>query len=180
MSKRNIDKTSQEAEGNVEPSRRQTRQTVRTRQTERPKRKRPAPVTESVQKATRGSKRRKKKQPSTPGPASHVPEGKQYKGGEVLLVRFYFHDIRMLDEEADRVTAAFSQRGFRVVPYTIPMADSESDLTSRLNSFLSSGDGETLRIIYYHGHGGIRQENQLILARQEFVFVSNIYTVELT
>lgn len=86
----------------------------------------------------------------------------------------------MLDEEADRVTAAFSQRGFRVVPYTIPMADSESDLTSRLNSFLSSGDGETLRIIYYHGHGGIRQENQLILARQEFVFVSNIYTVELT
>lgn len=147
------------------PSRRQTRQTARTRQNERPKRKRPVSVSEGVQEGTRDGKRRRKKQPSTPGPASHVPEGQQYKKGKVLLVRFYFHDILGLDAEAVRVTAAFSQRGFTVVPYIIPMADSESDLTSTLRSFLDSGDGETLLIIYYHGHGGIEQGNHLILAR---------------
>ena len=89
----------------------------------------------------------------------------RYMPGQLLILNFEFHDIECLDEEVDKVTSAFENRGFRPHRIPIPMKDPSNTLEEKLRELLPSEDSSELVIIYYNGHGGLEKGDGLVLAR---------------
>lgn len=94
----------------------------------------------------------------------HPSTQNNYQAVKVLLLTFQFNDLN-LEDETGRVEAAFKAVGYEVKPCTIMMEDSLSNLQRELETFLACEDESTLLIIYYHGHGGLLEDNKFTLTR---------------
>jgi hypothetical protein len=81
---------------------------------------------------------------------------------KVLLVTFRFNDLDLEDETED-LRRCFESLGYDVDEHNIR---SLPGLKEKLENFLYEPPPSTsLHIIYYHGHGGIIDQNKLRLAR---------------
>ncbi|KAF3936189.1 hypothetical protein ABW19_dt0203141 [Dactylella cylindrospora] len=82
--------------------------------------------------------------------------GRGYTVVNVLILTFESHDLEYLDAETSKVGSTFEQLGYRVETYAIPMADSSRQLMKKLGSFLMTVKPDELSIIYYHGRGATK------------------------
>ncbi|KAI0848006.1 hypothetical protein F5Y00DRAFT_239581 [Daldinia vernicosa] len=71
----------------------------------------------------------------------------------VLILQFSYVDLKGLNQEAKQVKEAFESMGYLCEIYKIPNSDSQNKAEEKVRTFLD-GEGQELRIVYYHGHGG--------------------------
>lgn len=89
-----------------------------------------------------------------------------------------FHDLRTedytapptsdyvsLEEETARLRDTLEGYGYMVHEFLIPMHRSAETLKSKLKHFCRLAADDTLLIIYYHGHGALDDENELVFSR---------------
>lgn len=87
-------------------------------------------------------------------------EGRSYARVKVLLLTFDHHDLDVLDQETEDVKDAFEKLNYTVDNKKIRMKRSLAELKVILERFLPREEcRDTLFIIYYHGHGYLRPED---------------------
>ena len=97
--------------------------------------------------------------------------GCKYKAVEALMVKWDYHDLgRGLVKEGERVYETFRKLRFKTETIAIPLNDGCTQLLKEsLQAFLPSkkegGEKQTLRIIYYHGHGKTDRSQNLSFFR---------------
>ena len=101
----------------------------------------------------------------------------KYKAAHVLILTWSFHDLAggfdevagdfivSLEEETARLHDTFATYGYQVHERLIPMDASVERLTMIMKEFLRFANDETLLIVYYHGHGGLDEDGELIFSR---------------
>jgi hypothetical protein len=85
---------------------------------------------------------------------------------KVLILGFDYTDLEGLRDEADEVEKSFRSKGYEVEQYSIRMKEAwggEDGLDDKLRTFFR-GEG-SLRVLYYHGHGGFTFLDGLKLVR---------------
>ena len=101
----------------------------------------------------------------------------KYKAAHVLILTWSFHDLAggfdevagdfivSLEEETARLHDTFATYGYQVHERLIPMDASVERLTMIMKEFLRFANDETLLIVYYHGHGGLDEDGELVFSR---------------
>ena len=101
----------------------------------------------------------------------------KYKAAHVLILTWAFHDLAggfdevagdfivSLEEETARLHDTFATYGYQVHERLIPMDASVERLAMIMKEFLRFADDETLLIVYYHGHGGLDEDGELVFSR---------------
>jgi hypothetical protein len=85
-----------------------------------------------------------------------------YKKVEVFLITWEENDDikEEVEGEVDALTKLFGELNYHVTPFAIPNIDSQNELQFEVLNFLRAHKkdppGETLLIVYYTGHGSIR------------------------
>ncbi|KAK1751423.1 nipped-B-like protein B [Echria macrotheca] len=127
--------------------------------------------------------RRRKSVSMSPGRAAtsvHRPPSPQYTKVHVLILTWSFHDLRTasytapptadyvsLEEETRRVRDTFQAYGYKVHEYLIPMTEPTVAMQAKLRQFCKMASDDTLLIVYYHGHGGLDEHNELVFSSHE-------------
>lgn len=91
-------------------------------------------------------------------------ERPRYAEVHVLLLTFEYNDLD-LEMETAKVRKSFSRLGYHVHRYNIKMRQTMARLQRVMSRFLAMGNEESLLIVYYHGHGGLGEDDGLELAR---------------
>lgn len=87
-----------------------------------------------------------------------------YTKVEVLLLTWEESDMmEEIEEEASALTKLFDELNYEVTEIAIPNIDCQNELQLEVLTFLrrhkKNPPGETLIIVYYTGHGSIRNES---------------------
>jgi hypothetical protein len=95
-----------------------------------------------------------------------------------LILTWSFHDLRTedytappaadyvsLEEETVRLRHTLEGYGWAVHEFLIPMHRSVESLKAKLKQFCRLAADDTLLIIYYHGHGALDDDNELVFSR---------------
>lgn len=102
----------------------------------------------------------------------------QYNQVHALLLTWSFHDLRAedytappaadyvsLEEETARLRATLESYGYTVHEFLIPMHRSVESLKAKLKQFCRYAADDTLLVVYYHGHGAMDDDNELVFSR---------------
>ncbi|KAK3944378.1 hypothetical protein QBC46DRAFT_252266 [Diplogelasinospora grovesii] len=104
---------------------------------------------------------------------------RQYRQVHVLILTWAYHDLKpnittpagaeciSLEEETERLRDSFEGFGYRVHEYLIPMQRSSESLRARLRQFCRYASDDTLLIVYYHGHGSLNDDKELVFSSHE-------------
>ncbi|KAK4108970.1 hypothetical protein N656DRAFT_717071, partial [Canariomyces notabilis] len=108
------------------------------------------------------------------------PPKVQYNQVHALILTWSFHDLRTedytapptsdyvsLEEETARLRDTLEGYGYTVHEFLIPMHRSVESLKSQLKQFCRLAADDTLLIIYYHGHGALDDENELVFSSHD-------------
>ncbi|KAK0609685.1 hypothetical protein B0T17DRAFT_501389, partial [Bombardia bombarda] len=104
----------------------------------------------------------------------------QYRQVYVLILTWSFHDLKeasytaptggkytSLEDETKRLRGTFERRGYSVYEFDIPMQRSTESLRQQLKNFCLLARDDTLLIVYYHGHGSLDDDNELMFSSHE-------------
>ncbi|KAJ4287044.1 hypothetical protein N0V88_007809 [Collariella sp. IMI 366227] len=104
----------------------------------------------------------------------------QYNQVHALILTWSFHDLRTedytappspdyvsLEDETRRLRATLEGYGYTVHEFLIPMHMSKESLQKRLQQFLRYAADDTLLMIYYHGHGALDDNNELVFSSHD-------------
>ncbi|KAK4215423.1 hypothetical protein QBC37DRAFT_125776 [Rhypophila decipiens] len=113
-------------------------------------------------------------------PGFRRPIKPQYTQVHVLILTWSFHDLKQtsytapqpvdyvsLEEETRRVRETFESYGYKVREFLIPMQRSGDSLRSKINQFCRLAADDTLLVVYYHGHGCLDADNELVFSSHE-------------
>lgn len=102
----------------------------------------------------------------------------QYSQVHALILTWAFHDLRAedytappaadyvsLEQETARLRATLERYGYTVHEFLIPMARSAEALKAKLKQFCRYAADDTLLVVYYHGHGAMDADNELVFSR---------------
>lgn len=102
----------------------------------------------------------------------------QYNQVHALILTWSFHDLRTenytappaadyvsLEDETARLRRTLEGYGYAVHEFLIPMHLSVECLKAELKHFCRLAADDTLLIIYYHGHGALDDDNELVFSR---------------
>ena len=101
----------------------------------------------------------------------------KYRAAHVLILTWAFHDLEggfdstagdyvvSLEEETRRLHNTFKHYGYHIHEHIIPMDGSIERLKAMLKDFLGYASDDTLLIVYYHGHGGLDEDGELVFSR---------------
>ncbi|KAL2260467.1 hypothetical protein VTK26DRAFT_5512 [Humicola hyalothermophila] len=109
------------------------------------------------------------------------PPPPQYTSVHALIITWSFHDLRAedytappaadyvsLEQETARLRATLSSYGYAVHEFLIPMRRSAERLARELERFCAAyAADDTLLIVYYHGHGALDDENELVFSSHD-------------
>ncbi|KAK4186677.1 hypothetical protein QBC35DRAFT_255841 [Podospora australis] len=108
------------------------------------------------------------------------PNKPQYNQVHCLLITWEFHDLRTedytappapdyvsLEDETRRLRGTLEGYGYDVHEYRIPMQRSEEDMAEELKRFCRLAANDTLLMVYYHGHGSLNDDNELIFSSHD-------------
>lgn len=95
-----------------------------------------------------------------------------------LILTWSFHDLRAapytapptpdyvsLEDETRRLRATLEGYGYDVEAFDIPMRRPTQAIQRRLHEFCKLAADDTLLIVYYHGHGSLDDDNELVFSR---------------
>ncbi|KAL2126622.1 hypothetical protein VTI74DRAFT_525 [Chaetomium olivicolor] len=104
----------------------------------------------------------------------------QYNQVHALILTWSFHDLRTedytvppsadyvsLEEETRRLRATLEGYGYTVHEFLIPMHRSVESLKNKLKQFFRYAADDTLLIVYYHGHGALDDDNELVFSSHD-------------
>ncbi|KAL2015310.1 hypothetical protein VTK56DRAFT_5888 [Thermocarpiscus australiensis] len=113
-------------------------------------------------------------------PSNYRPVKSQYNQVHALILTWSFHDLRTedytapptddyvsLEEETARLRETLESYGYRVHEFLIPMHRSVENLKTRLKQFCRYAADDALLIIYYHGHGALDDDNELVFSSHD-------------
>ncbi|KAK3301762.1 uncharacterized protein B0T15DRAFT_322955 [Chaetomium strumarium] len=123
----------------------------------------------------------------SPGTGGRVRAASKYRGVRpqynqvhALILTWSFHDLRTedytappssdyvsLEEETARLRDTFESYGYTVHEFLIPMHRSVESLKAKLKQFCRYAADDTLLIIYYHGHGALDDDNELVFSSHD-------------
>ena len=102
----------------------------------------------------------------------------QYKEVRCLIITWEFHDLRAedytappaadyvsLEDETIRLRETLESYGYKVSEFNIPMDRPVEKMQARLKEFCRYAKDDTLLMVYYHGHGSMDEENELVFSR---------------
>jgi len=102
----------------------------------------------------------------------------KYKEVHVLILTWKFHDLRTapytappsadyvsLEDETRRLHETFGSFGYNVQDWSIPMERPLEKMRNRIKKFCRLAADDTLLIVYYHGHGSLDDDNELVFSR---------------
>ncbi|KAK0623710.1 hypothetical protein B0T14DRAFT_477676 [Immersiella caudata] len=108
------------------------------------------------------------------------PKYPQYREVHVLILTWKFHDLRTapytapptadyvsLEDETRRLHETFGSFGYKVQDWSIPMERPVEKMRNRLKKFCRQAADDTLLIVYYHGHGSLDDDNELMFSSHE-------------
>ena len=108
----------------------------------------------------------------------HRPLHPTYNQVYALILTWEFHDLRAapyttpptpdyvsLEDETHRLRATLEGYGYDVDTFDIPMRRPTQAIQRRLKEFCKLAADDTLLIVYYHGHGSLDDENELVFSR---------------
>ncbi|KAK0646861.1 hypothetical protein B0T16DRAFT_458744 [Cercophora newfieldiana] len=103
-----------------------------------------------------------------------------YREVHVLILTWKFHDLRTapytappsadyvsLEDETKRLHETFGSFGYKVQDWSIPMERPVEKMRNRLKKFCRQAADDVLLIVYYHGHGSLDDENELVFSSHE-------------
>ena len=112
--------------------------------------------------------------------SKYRPAKAQYNQVHALILTWAFHDLRTedytappaadyvsLEEETARLRDTLEGYGYRVHEFLIPMSRSVESLKSKLKQFCRYAADDTLLMIYYHGHGALDDDNELVFSSHD-------------
>ncbi|KAK0703977.1 hypothetical protein B0T26DRAFT_733502 [Lasiosphaeria miniovina] len=104
----------------------------------------------------------------------------QYNQVHALILTWSFHDLKTapytaqpdpdyisLEDETRRLRDTLRSYGYHVHEFLIPMVRSVEQLQSRLRQFCRYAADDTLLMVYYHGHGSLDDDNELVFSSHE-------------
>ncbi|KAG7290099.1 hypothetical protein NEMBOFW57_000094 [Staphylotrichum longicolle] len=104
----------------------------------------------------------------------------QYNQVHALILTWAFHDLRAedytappaadyvsLEQETARLRATLERYGYAVHEFLIPMARSAEALKAKLKQFCRYAADDTLLVVYYHGHGAMDADNELVFSSHD-------------
>ncbi|KAK3339800.1 hypothetical protein B0T25DRAFT_467171, partial [Lasiosphaeria hispida] len=104
----------------------------------------------------------------------------QYNQVYALILTWEFHDLRTasytapaavdyisLEDETKRLRQTLEGYGYTVIESLIPMHRSAESLKAKINKFCRHAADDTLLMVYYHGHGSLDDENELVFSSHE-------------
>ncbi|KAK4233845.1 nipped-B-like protein B [Achaetomium macrosporum] len=123
----------------------------------------------------------------SPGTGGRVRAASKYRGVRpqynqvhALILTWSFHDLRTedytappsadyvsLEEETARLRDTLESYGYTVHEFLIPMHRSVESLKAKLKQFCRYAADDTLLIIYYHGHGALNDDNELVFSSHD-------------
>ncbi len=123
----------------------------------------------------------------TNAPRKYRAPNQQYKQVHALILTWSFHDLRAeaytappapdyvsLEQETERLRVTLDGYGYAVQEFYIPMHRSAESLKAKLKQFCRLAADDTLLVVYYHGHGALDEENELVFSR--YVLFPNTLT----
>ncbi|KAK4246067.1 nipped-B-like protein B [Corynascus novoguineensis] len=138
---------------------------------------------ESFEKLREGGRGGKDANPGVRAKANSKYRGAkpQYNKVHALILTWSFHDLRLedytappgpdyvsLEQETVRLRATLEGYGYAVHEFLIPMHRSTESLKTKIKQFCSRyAADDTLLIIYYHGHGALDDENELVFSSHD-------------
>jgi len=112
---------------------------------------------------------------------SNRPLHPQYVQVHALILTWSFHDLRTapytappsadyisLEDETQRLRGTLESYGYEVHEFLIPMQRSLEAVQSKLRQFTRLAAEDTLLIVYYHGHGSLDDDNELVFSSHEY------------
>ncbi|KAK0736451.1 hypothetical protein B0T21DRAFT_383979 [Apiosordaria backusii] len=106
--------------------------------------------------------------------------GPQYKEVHCLILTWSFHDLRAedytappaadyvsLEDESKRLISTLKNYGWQVSEYHIDMNRPIESTTARLNKFCQLAADDVLLVVYYHGHGSLNEDNELVFSSHD-------------
>ncbi|KAK3374671.1 hypothetical protein B0H63DRAFT_562705 [Podospora didyma] len=113
----------------------------------------------------------------SPAPYHNV---RNYNQVHVLIITWSFHDLKTapytavpdadyisLEDETKRLRDTLHSYGYKVHEYEIPMVRAVESLRSKIKQFCRYAADDTLLMIYYHGHGALDDDNELVFSSHE-------------
>ncbi|KAK5655230.1 hypothetical protein OQA88_5797 [Cercophora sp. LCS_1] len=104
----------------------------------------------------------------------------RYAKVHVLILTWSFHDLRTapytapatadyisLEDETKRLRDTLEGYGYDVEEWDIPMQRSTERMCSKLRQFCKLANEDTLLMVYYHGHGSLDDNNELVFSSHE-------------
>ncbi|KAK4120279.1 hypothetical protein N657DRAFT_693200 [Parathielavia appendiculata] len=104
----------------------------------------------------------------------------QYNQVHALILTWSFHDLRTedytappasdyvsLEEETAQLRGTLEGYGYTVHEFLIPMHRSVERLKAKLKQFCRYAADDTLLIVYYHGHGALDGDNELVFSSHD-------------
>ena len=70
-----------------------------------------------------------------------------------------------LEDETRRLHETFGSLGYQVQEFLIPMNRPMEKMRIKLKQFCRLAADDTLLIVYYHGHGSLDDDNELVFSR---------------
>ncbi|KAK4639906.1 hypothetical protein QC761_700740 [Podospora bellae-mahoneyi] len=108
------------------------------------------------------------------------PTGQQYKEVHCLILTWSFHDLRAedymappaadyisLEDESERLIKTLKNYGWQVSEHHIDMNRPVESTTARLNKFCQLASDDVLLVVYYHGHGSLDEDNELVFSSHD-------------
>ncbi|KAK0671333.1 hypothetical protein QBC41DRAFT_58848 [Cercophora samala] len=108
------------------------------------------------------------------------PAGSQYKEVHCLILTWSFHDLRAedytappaadyvsLEDESERLIKTLKDYGWQVSEYHIDMNRPIESTATRLNKFCQLAADDVLLVVYYHGHGSLDEDNELVFSSHD-------------
>ncbi|KAK4227745.1 hypothetical protein QBC38DRAFT_526074, partial [Podospora fimiseda] len=103
-----------------------------------------------------------------------------YKEVRVLIITWSFHDLRAedytappaadyvsLEDETKRLRDTLSSYGYKISEFDIPMDRPVERTKAKLDEFCRYANKDTLLMVYYHGHGSMDEENELVFSSHD-------------
>jgi hypothetical protein len=97
-----------------------------------------------------------------------------------LLLTWSYHDLRAedymapppadyvsLEEETARLRDTLEGYGYTVHEFLIPMHRSVESVKAKLKQFCRYAADDTLLMVYYHGHGALDADNELVFSSHD-------------
>ncbi|KAK4167784.1 hypothetical protein QBC43DRAFT_230365 [Cladorrhinum sp. PSN259] len=117
---------------------------------------------------------------SSPGKRANSKFRPQYKEVRVLIITWSFHDLRAedytappaadyvsLEDETKRLKETLGSYGYKISEFDIPMDHSVEKTKAKLKEFCRYANEDTLLMVYYHGHGSMDEENELVFSSHD-------------